>query len=78
MTGVQTCALPICPSEKAKVQGTHDFLVFLTSATSSFSSGLLMNRNGWEMLNYAALPVLAVIGAAITWLALRQRAAVAA
>jgi len=66
------------PSEKAKAQGTHDFLVFLTTATSSFSSGLLMNRNGWEMLNYAALPVLAAIGAAIVWLALRRRTAVAA
>ncbi len=66
------------PSEKAKAQGTHDFLVFATTATSSFSSGLLMNRNGWEMLNYAALPVLAVIGAAITWLALRRRSPVPA
>ncbi len=66
------------PAEKAKAQGTHDFLVFLTTATSSFSSGLLMNRNGWAMLNYAALPVLAVIGAAICWLALRRRSAVAA
>ena len=65
------------PPEKAKAQGMHDFLVFLTTATSSFSSGLLMNRNGWEMLNYAALPVLAVIGAAITWLALQRRAAAA-
>ena len=64
-------------SEKAKAQGMHDFLVFLTTATSSFSSGLLMNRNGWQMLNYAALPVLAVIGAAIAWLALQRRAAVA-
>lgn len=66
------------PSEKAKAQGMHDFLVFLTSATSSFASGLLMNRNGWEMLNYAALPFLAAIGAAITWLALRRRSAVRA
>ncbi len=65
-------------SEKAKAQGTHDFLVFLTTASSSFSSGLLMNRNGWDMLNYAALPVLAVIAAAIAWLALRRRAGVAA
>jgi MFS family permease len=65
-------------SEKAKTQGMHDFLVFLTTATSSFSSGLLMNRNGWAMLNYAALPVLALMCAAICWLALRQRAAVAA
>jgi MFS family permease len=66
------------PSEKAKAQGTHDFLVFLTTATSSFSSGLLMNRNGWAMLNYTAIPVLVLIGAAIVWLALRRRAAVAA
>ncbi len=65
-------------SEKAKAQGTHDFLVFLTTATSSFSSGLLMHRNGWAMLNYAAMPVLALIGAAIAWLALKRRAAVAA
>ncbi|OGA35342.1 MAG: MFS transporter [Betaproteobacteria bacterium RIFCSPLOWO2_12_FULL_64_23] len=64
-------------SEKAKAQGMHDFLVFLTTATSSFSSGLLMHRNGWEMLNYAALPVLAVICAALAWLALRRRAAAA-
>ena len=64
------------PSEKAKAQGTHDFLVFLTTATSSFSSGLLMSRNGWNMLNYAALPFLAVIGAAIAWLALQRRSAV--
>lgn len=64
-------------SEKAKAQGVHDFLVFLTTATSSFSSGLLMNRNGWEMLNYTAMPVLAVMGGAIAWLALQRRAAVA-
>jgi MFS family permease len=65
-------------SEKAKAQGTHDFLVFLATATSSFSSGLLMNRNGWEALNYAALPLLAVIGAAIAWLALQRRPALVA
>ena len=66
------------PSEKAKAQGMHDFLVFLTTATSSFSSGLLMHRNGWAVLNYAAVPVLALVGAAICWLALRQRSALAA
>ena len=65
-------------SEKAKAQGTHDFLVFLTTATSSFSSGLLMNRNGWAMLNYTAMPVLAAMAAAIAWLALQRRAAAAA
>lgn len=63
------------PSEKAKAQGMHDFLVFVTTATASFSSGLLMSRNGWDMLNYAALPVVVVTGAAIAWLALRRRSA---
>jgi MFS family permease len=66
------------PSEKAKAQGMHDFLVFVITATSSFSSGLLINRSGWETLNYAALPFLALIGAAIIWFALRQRRVAAA
>jgi MFS family permease len=66
------------PSEKAKAQGMHDFLVFVVTATSSFSSGLLINRSGWDMLNYAALPFLALIGAAIIWLTLQRRRAVAA
>ena len=66
------------PAEKAKAQGMHDFLVFLTMATSSFSSGLLMSRNGWAMLNYVAMPVIAVIGLAIIWLAMRRRTALSA
>jgi MFS family permease len=66
------------PSEKAKAQGMHDLLVFLTTATSSFSSGLLMHRDGWAMLNYIALPFPVIIGAAAIWLALRRRAAFAA
>ena len=66
------------PAEKAKAQGVHDFLVFVTTATTSFASGLLMSRNGWQMLNYTAIPVLALIAAAIVWLALQRRAAVAA
>ncbi len=65
-------------SEKAKAQGIHDLIVFVTTSTSSFSSGLLMTRNGWAMLNYTAIPVLAAIGAALLWLALRRRAALAA
>lgn len=66
------------PSERAKAQGTHDLLVFITTATSSFSSGLLMHGNGWSMINYSALPLIAVTGAAIVWLSLRQRIAAAA
>jgi len=66
------------PSEKAKAQGMNDFLIFLTTATSSFSSGLLMSRDGWAMLNYVAIPVLLVIASAIVWLGLQRRAGAAA
>lgn len=61
------------PAEKAKTQGTNDFLVFLAMATSSFSSGALLNRAGWETLSYWALPFLALTAGATLWLALKRR-----
>lgn len=65
------------PEEKNKVQGANDFLIFLTMATSSFSSGALVTSRGWETLNIGALPFLVIVSAAILWLALRRRATVA-
>ena len=44
------------PTEKARTQGMHDFLVFGVTIISSFSSGLLLESNGWQMLNYMAIP----------------------
>ena len=66
------------PSEKARAQGLHDLLVFCTTATSSFSSGLLLKANGWVILNYVAMPFLLVAGLAIWWLLMQRRALVAA
>jgi MFS family permease len=65
------------PAEKAKTQGANEILVFCTTATSSFASGVLVNTAGWNTLNYLALPFLAIAGAAALWLALRRRAAAA-
>ena len=62
------------PAEKAKAQGLHDLLVFCTTATSSFSSGLLLSANGWAMLNYAAMPFLLIVAVALVWLWHRRRA----
>ena len=79
-----TSAAPRCsprryrPAEKAKTQGANEILVFCTTATSSFASGVLVNASGWNTLNYVALPFLAIAGAAALWLALRRRAAAAA
>ena len=61
------------PSEKAKTQGMHDFLVFGVTIVSSFSSGLLLKSNGWQMLNYVTIPFLAVAGLACLWMMLRTR-----
>ena len=66
------------PAEKAKTQGANEILVFCTTATSSFASGVLVNASGWNTLNYVALPFLAIAGSAALWLALRRRAAAAA
>ena len=68
------------PSEKARTQGLNDFLVFATMGVSSAASGALVTTTGWETMNRAALPVLAVIACATLWLAWvrRGRAAAAA
>ncbi len=62
------------PAERAKAQGMNDFLIFLTLATSSFSSGVLISSQGWQLLNLWALPFLTMTGAAAAWLLLQRRA----
>ena len=63
------------PSETAKVQGLNDFLVFGTVATASLTSGQLQERFGWEIVNFAALPLLLIVTALAVWnmLAVRRR-----
>ena len=67
------------PAEKARTQGLNDFIVFATMAVSSVSSGALVSTTGWDTMNEAALPFIAVIGTGALWLArLRRRRAAAA
>jgi MFS family permease len=65
------------PAEKARTQGANDFIVFATMFVSSLASGAMVSTAGWEAMNYAALPILAVIGTGVMWLALRRRRKVA-
>ena len=62
------------PAEKARVQGVNDFAVFATMGVSSVSSGALVSLAGWERMNAAALPVLAVVAVGVAWLATKRRA----
>jgi MFS family permease len=61
------------PSEKGKVQGFHDFVLFGFVAFASLMSGQVYNGWGWDMLNWIVLPVSAVCLAALAVLALRTR-----
>ncbi|RWD32654.1 MFS transporter [Mesorhizobium sp.] len=45
------------PSEKGKVQGFHDFVLFGSVAFASLMSGTVYNAWGWEMLNWIVFPV---------------------
>lgn len=60
-------------SEKGKVQGFHDFVLFSSVALASLLSGKVYNGWGWEMLNWVVFPVVLVCFAALVALALRVR-----
>jgi MFS family permease len=59
------------PAEKAKTQGVNETTVFAVQAISAFSSGVLVNTQGWNTLNYVTLPLLAAAAFAIAWMKLR-------
>lgn len=62
------------PEERAKAQGANDLTIFIVMATSSFTSGMVLEASGWNTLNYLAVPFIAAIALAVIWLMLRRRA----
>jgi MFS family permease len=66
------------PEERAKAQGANDQAIFIMMVISSFTSGMTVTAAGWERVNLFALPLVALVAAAITWFAIQQRAAKAA
>jgi MFS family permease len=61
------------PSEKAKVQGVNDLVMFLTMMTSSLSSGALVAGTGWIDLNLYAAPFVALAASSLVYLLLQSR-----
>jgi MFS family permease len=55
-------------AEKGKAQATNDLTIFLVGLLASLSAGVLQNTIGWQSLNLALLPWLAVAALAIIWL----------
>jgi MFS family permease len=62
------------PAERAKTQAANDFLIFVTMAISSTSSGLLLNKSGWHAVNLGSIPFLLLATAATLWLMWQRRA----
>jgi MFS family permease len=60
------------PSEKAKVQAANDFAVFGTVALMSLFSGVVYHFLGWTWVNLAALPLVALAGISLVWLAWKR------
>lgn len=64
------------PQERGRVQGLNDFMVFGMVTLASLSSGGLMNcsggsaQEGWQAVNLAMLPLLALAGGALIWFAI--------
>ena len=59
------------PAEKTRVQGFNDMIVFLVMVTSSFGSGVLLESDGWAMLNWLGLPFILIVLIAVGSLLLR-------
>lgn len=63
------------PEERTSAQAAMDFCIYATMTLTSFSSGALVTTGGWTWMNLGSLLPLALTGAALLWLAQRQRAA---
>lgn len=61
-------------AERFKTQALNDFIVFTTVAMAALSSGALQHRFGWQVINYAAIPALVIIGLSLLWLKFNNRA----
>lgn len=66
------------PEERSTIQGFNDFCVFGMVTIASLSSGALLNGfsdvvSGWQAVNYAEAPFLALALGALIWLAIKGK-----
>ena len=73
--GTTLLAQAYLPAERAKTQGFSEFLRYATTALATLGAGPLLARFGWQSLNLAIVPVLAMCAVAtVAWMrSQRQR-----
>ncbi|NJO32916.1 MAG: MFS transporter [Rhodospirillales bacterium] len=62
-------------AERAKVQASHDFMVYTATALAAAVSGVLAAKAGWFVINLAALPLMIMVTGAALWLMVHNRQA---
>ncbi|MEO1317461.1 MAG: MFS transporter [Pseudomonadota bacterium] len=62
----------VAPEDRARAQGINDFAVMAFVVIASASSGVLLNFGGWEAVQIAIVPGLALAGGALIWFTLRE------
>jgi MFS family permease len=62
------------PSERAKTQAVHDFMMMSVVTIASFSAGGLLSTWGWNTVNVSVLPFLILAAASVGGLVLVGRA----
>ncbi|SAI71559.1 putative transporter [Bordetella ansorpii] len=63
------------PAERARAQGTAELLRYAFTAAATLGAGPLLDRYGWEALNAAMLPVVALAAAMTAWWVWSERRA---
>lgn len=60
-------------SERGKVQGLNDLIIFSFVAAGSLMAGTLLHSLGWARLNLAMLPAIVLVGVVTWWWQSRRR-----
>lgn len=62
------------PSERTKVQGINDLIVFATTSVASLSAGKILANFGWGTLNMTIFPFVAAAVILVFWLIRHEKA----
>jgi predicted MFS family arabinose efflux permease len=60
-------------AERGRAQAANDLIIYAIGLLASLGAGAFLETLGWQTLNLALLPWLALCAASIAWLAVRRR-----
>ncbi|MGL1893230.1 MAG: MFS transporter [Spirochaetaceae bacterium] len=58
---LMNCIIHLNVKERSRVQGINEVLVYGLSSAATLSSGWIINKLGWQVLNIVALPILILL-----------------